>query len=354
MNPIRLFFIIIKEYLKKPGCLFIVLLIPVLTALININQSDIDSHSITIGYYFDCSDETDSNDTTIKDIRKSIKRYDGIYTFVEYDNMEQIKKDLILNNIECCYIIPDNLSQLAYKDKLKKSIEVYISTKSTMNAAINETFYSILFPVISEKNLEKYLSKESAVKSLYKEKTLDIKDIKKDYYKYLTNNSTFHFEFEGEPKEYKTTTTSLLLSPLKGLIGLMILISSLSGAFAYFKESEGLIKRNAGVRITYILVPTVLSGISAFLTIIMSDGKVSDKSPLTVLAIIIAYITICIIFTFLITVLIKSPSLYASLIPMLIIGTMVFTPFIIDFSVFVPVVQYISYIFMPYYFIIWL
>ena len=57
MNPIRLFFIIIKEYLKKPGCLFIVLLIPVLTALININQSDIDSHSITIGYYFDCSDE---------------------------------------------------------------------------------------------------------------------------------------------------------------------------------------------------------------------------------------------------------------------------------------------------------
>lgn len=349
MNPIRLFLIILKEYIKKPGCIFIIMLIPILTVCINVKQDEIDEHSITIGYYFDYSNDDD--DGSVKSIRNSINDYDGIYSFIEYEDIDQIKRDLILNKIECCYIVPANFSHIVYKEKERKSVEVYISNKSTMNSAINETFYSLLFPTMSETSLEKYLVKESAAKELFKDKTLTEKDVKKLYKKYLNNGSTFHFETDGEPEDYKTSTTSLLLSPLKGLIGLMILIAGLSGAFDYFKESDGLIKRNAFVRIVYILVPVLLTSVSAVLTIIVSNGKVSNKAISEILGAVAIYIAICVIFTFILTILIKSASLYASIIPMLIISTLVFTPFIIDFAVFVPIIKYISYILPPYYFI---
>lgn len=346
INVSRLFYVVLKEYIRKPSCVFIILLIPIITIFINLQNDSISSSPITVGYYIN-----DTDAYMMEEINDCLLDYDGIYKFISYNSLRAMQKDVLNNKLECAYKFSDDFVSDMLNGDNENSITVFTSSKTTLDVIINETIYAEIFPILSELKLENYIIKKSAAKDLYDMGLFSKKDISTSYNKYFTNGSTFHVDYDGAPEDFQLEKSSILLSPLKGLIAILILLSSLIGAYSYFGEDAALIKNNIAVRIMYILVPTLLSFISAILTIAASNNKITSKGIIVVIGILLLYSMICVCLSLLLSLIIKNQIIYASLIPIIVLGSIVFTPFIIDFSTFIPIIKYVSYIFPPYYLI---
>lgn len=342
MNPIRLFYIITKEYLKKPMSYIIILIIPAIIFLINTDNNGNNNSPITIGYCIDGKDYSKGL------IEKTLDEYEGLFNFVKYNKEKDLIKDVTNNKLECGYLINGDILNLSLEGERDESITVYKSNKTTMDAIINETVFAQLFPVFSEQKLEEYITNKSDVKEFFDEGLFTTRDIKKSYDEYFTNGSTFHFEYEDAPTLYENLSSSLLLSPLKSIIGLMIMISSLTGAYSFYSTSISL-RKNISIRFVYIFVPTLLSLISSVFSITIMHEKITDKNLIYCILMLILYSIVCSLLTLLITLFIKNQNLFASVIPIMVLGTIIFTPFIIDFSIFLPFIKYVSYLFPPYY-----
>lgn len=345
MNIYRLLIIITKEYLRKPSCLIIALLIPLMVFFINVNNNNDTAHRISIGYH--CADD-------MPEISDVLNNYDGLYDFIEYNSLNKMQKDVLNSNLECAYEFTEDFMDNMLNGDKENTIKLYVSSSTTMDAMINESLFAQIFPLLSELKLENYITKKSAAKDYYDEKLFSKEDIRESYDKYFTNGSTFHINYNGMPEDYLLDSSSVLLSPLKGIIALMILLSALIGAYSYFGVNNSLIKSHFSIRLTYILVPTFISFLSSFLSIIFTNNKVTEKSIPEVFAILLIYSIACVLLCLILTLIIKNQILYISLIPMLILSSIVFTPFIIDFSIFIPMIKYISYVLPPYYLIIML
>ena len=307
MNIFRLFVIILKEYIRKPFTYLIVISIPAIVFFLNFSQESINSHSITAGFI------TDSDQ-----VKSAMNNYNGIYEFISYENENEMKRDILNNKLECGYVFCDDFIDSMLNGKKNNNITVYISSASTLHPMINETVYSCIFPELSRLGLEDYIENKSAAKEYYQEKIFTTSDITDLYKKYYTNDSTFHFNYNKEPSNYKLDTVSLLLNPVKGLVAIMILLSALTGAYSFYNSGQNLIKANILVRLVYIIVPALISLISALFSILITSKKITDRNIISIFLILLIYTSACIIFSLILTIVIKKAIVYASIIPIII------------------------------------
>ncbi|MDE6686269.1 MAG: hypothetical protein K2K17_03010, partial [Lachnospiraceae bacterium] len=210
-----------------------------------------------------------------------------------------------------------------------------------------ETVYSFVFEDLALLSLEQYLADDSAVSTEY-DVLYDDAMIEELYQKYMLGDSTFHFEYEGSPEDYRLTATTVLLSPIRGLLSVLMLLSALTGAISYYRLVENPVFDTRKVRVGCIVIP-VLCTIPVMLLCIYFAGLGAGLGK--EICLLILYAAACVIKTLILTLIIKKRVIFTSLLPLFILACLVFTPVFIDISVFLPALKPLSYLFLPYYYL---
>lgn len=345
LRTFRLIYLTIKQTLKKPTIICLLLLMPLLSLAIKyLMPSGQEELRITALYVIADEDGNAVNkrhmDDSMEALAKSLESYDGLFVFHEADSVEELNSTLQKGNAECGYIIDEKLYEKMAGKNSRDSIKVIVNDSTTLMPVINETLYAIIFPEAAKNKLIDYIENDSAIADLSGE-TYETSDIEELYDMYFTNGSTFHFSYDDAPIDYTFTRDSILLSPLRGLLALIILIAGFTGGLAYYKESENPVFAMLRVRFTLITVPVLLLSISALASLII--GGVFTEIPREFLALLV-YDAIVILLQFILTIIIKKGSLYAGILPVVILGCLVFTPIFIDLEGIIPILDKLSFI----------
>ena len=341
INGFRLFLLTIKQTFKRPVIIIFMLAIPICVYLLN-RVSYEEESVITAMYYIK------GNDSADKELADALKKYDGLFKFVSADSEKELTDCVKRNEYECGYIFEGNIFDEMMSGNTSDLIRVVYSDKSTMTPIINETVFSVVFPIISEMKLEKYLTEKGATSEAYDEGLFDEELIKTFYNINYTNGSTFSFRYSGEPEGYTFTKQTILLAPVRGVLSLIILISAFAGAFAFYKEGDNPVFAIAKVRLSFVAVPALISMLVAYISILVSG--LSENALYEALYLII-YTSVVILYTFILCLIIKKGASFAGLLPIIVIGCIAFTPVFIDISTFIPSLNILKYLWPTHYYL---
>lgn len=334
-----------KRQLKRPSFLIILLIFPLFTVLFSINNREKTS-SIQVALF--CQDPSEFTSLIMT---KLVDR-EGLIDFYICESKDKLLDDVSKKSAECGYIIYPDLLEKLNRGKRKNQIDLIVSPSSTMSKITNEVVYSELFEEYSLELLKDFIKNDD----LLVDYDLDYlnKTIETLYRLHMADGSTFSFEYENGLETYETTLSPILLAPVKGLIAILILLSGFSGALNYYNDKESHIFDNMpfflanSLRVLSIAAPVILSTIMGLLCILFSGGEdFLSQSFFT----LILYAFSVIGFSCILMSLLKNKIIFASLIPIILIGSLIFTPVFIDFSTFVPMLKPLRYLFLPYYYL---
>ncbi len=353
----RLFYMLFKQYIRKPECLLLLLSLPILTVLFSHVAKTQEQPIQAVCYIpsvtqevLDAVADTDTAlhaDTALTSLAHKLSMYDGLYTFRLCASEREVYDAVAANRAECGYIFSETLYEELLSGNLKGLITTVASPSTTMLPVINETVYSLVFEDLALLSLEQYLADDSAVSAEY-DVLYDDAMIEELYQKYMLGDSTFHFEYDGSPKDYRLTTTTVLLSPIRGLLSVLMLLSALTGAISYYRLAENPVFDTWKIRAACIIIP-VLCTIPVMLLCIHFAGLSAGLGK--EICLLILYAAACVIAVSLLTLFIKKRVIFTSLLPLYILACLVFTPVFIDISVFLPALRPLSYLFQPYYYL---
>lgn len=342
-----------KQYIRKPECLLLLLSLPVLTILLSHVSKTQEQPIQAVCYLPAIAGEAPAPVTGLNtasamaSLAYKLSTYEGLYTFRLCASAQEVYDDVATGRAECGYLFSEDLYGELLNGNLKGLVTTVASPSTTMLPVINETVYSLVFEDLALLSLERYLAKNSAVSAEYNV-LYDDTLIEELYQKYLLGDSTFHFEYDGSPKDYRLTASTVLLSPIRGLLSVLLLLSALTGAISYYRLAENPVFDTLKVRIGCIAIP-VLCTVPVMLPCIyfagLSVGMVKE------IGLLLPYAAACVITALLLTLCIKKRVIFTSLLPLFLLACLVFTPVFIDISVFLPALKPLSYLFLPYYYL---
>lgn len=359
MRFTRLFYMLLKQDIRKPEYLLLLLSLPILTLLLSHVSKTEEQPILAVCYIPSVSEETLNDmpydsytpchvDTALTLLAQRLHTYDGLYTFRLCASEQEVYQAVASSRAECGYIFSEDLYSELLGGNLKDLITTVASPSTTMLPVINETVYSLVFEDLALLSLERYLANDSAVSAEYGV-LYDDAMMEELYQKYMLGDSTFRFDYDGSPKDYQLTASAVLLSPIRGLLAVLMLLSALTGAISYYRLAENPVFDTWKVRIACIVIP-VLCTAPVMLLCIYSAGLGTGIGR--EILFLLLYAAACIIETLLLTLCIKKRVIFTSLLPLLILACLVFTPVFIDISVFLPALKPLSYLFLPYYYLI--
>lgn len=221
------FLMLSKRLYKKPTFLVLVLLIPILLfgyAAIAGGESGI----LTVG--LTCTGE----DTITQEIFSDLQKNSTLISFRIYEDPQEAEELLQGGKLDAVWIFPEDMA-------LK--IEAFTRTPTSTNAFIRvlerednvalmlsrERLSASVYPYLSERIYIHFLRDLAPeLDHLSDEQLLE--------YYHGTDLDFDLFEFTGAAAGQKKT--SYLLSPLRGLLGTMILLCSLASAMYYIRDNE--------------------------------------------------------------------------------------------------------------------
>lgn len=336
MKNSRLFLSLIKQYIKKPGFLLLLLLLPLLTLYLS---GETNNEIVEIKAVFYMEDSFFEN---------KLESYNGIFRFELLDNPEEVYSAVASNKAECGYIFEENFYQRLLDNDFKDIIITVSSPRTTMLSTVNEVLFSLIFEELALDSLQYYLEEDSVIASQIAD-CMDSSDIRDLYEKYLFNDSTFRFEYNDHPEEYVFTTSSVLLSPVRGLLAVFLLLASMIGAINYYKLSEEhYLFRTPLTRLFSVLLPVIFT--IPFILLCLILGNQMQNIPKE-LGSLLLYSVACVIFSFLLASIIRKRVIFTSILPIFILGCFVFTPVFLDITLLIPAMKPLSYLFLPYYYL---
>lgn len=345
---IRLF---LKRLLNRFSFVLILCLLPILTLGLKymLNTSDI---SVRVGLFSE-----DNGHYAAQIIDKLTTNNEGI-VFVEFKSTKEMFNSISTRSYECGYIFPKDFSKNLSDANFEKIIDLYISPGTAIKAISNEYVYSEFFSIHAFYDLIDYIDSRDYF-SFSNDKLVDLDSkLKPIYNDYLNGKDTFSFEYITPASATKSTSISLpsyILSSATGIAALFIMLGAFAGTINLYKDSKNGVFNAfpSKTRILYktadIFSGTILTTISSLLTILISNNFLGFTA--TILPLIL-YSIICTIYCYLLYILLPSLRLFLAIIPILIMGSIIFCPLIIDFSVILPIAKTLKWIFPPAYFFI--
>lgn len=341
--------LISKHILKLPIIAVLLLLIPVITFIINLLPPSASSSGVTVGLYFE-----EKNDELTKLMRERLlAESSGSFTFTEYDDEALMLRDAETEKLECAYVFDADFSDSLSSGRYKNSVEVYHSPSSMLVSAVNEIVFANIVRLSGYEVLDEYVR----IDGIDDKTQTELRDYMYSAYEaYCTSGETFHLDIvtTGNISINDNAGESLMVTfPLRGLLSILIFLAAITGCTAWLKDNEsGLFAPrprsfHALSRILYPLLPAVLFTVCCELALFISN---SSYSPIAELTISLRYILLVTVFAN-ICYFLKKSSLVISLIPVLLLGSLIFCPVFINIENFYPAFRIISRLFIPRYFL---
>ena len=374
------FFLSCKRYLKKPGILLALLLLPV-TAWIAGKYVHPENEGIKIALYLqetdgenvDLSENVEQKNglgeydpeqnwknmgiQLVKDLlNSSVKEADNtngasaesesLFWFYLCDSEEQLKAHVASEKAECGYVVPEDLGERLRNKKIKNTITLYTSPSTVTGSLSTESIFAALARLYDRQILVDHMQDEA---------TGDLYDT------WYANGNIFHFEYVyGDIQidaDHVRTKSANNIFPVKGINAVIIFIMSrYSAGILKEDEKKGLFStlhsgEKQSCQIVMFLALPVLSFISGILALFFAGILKSGISGIFQIAELILYTTAAGVYAWILKLLVRSSSILLCLIPFFLMGSLIFTPVFVDIGRFVPSIGWIGRLFLPYYFL---
>ncbi len=344
-----------KQFVNKIYICFLILL-PVCLCIAEHFLSKADtSASIPVGYYFEFDD-----DELKAELANNFNEVSGRLNFIEYTDLDRMLNDTASAKLECAYVLTEELVDKIATDNYKKIVLVYNSPQTIISDMVNELVFTAIYRAAGDETLYYYLENNP---ELYADKhSIDeiLNTVSSEYSEQLKYGNTFSLNFSV----YDGTTSNIDIQmdtdiqkslPIHGIIAIFLFLCLLLACTDYIAEVEKgtLIKLTSLKRIVTgsCLIHSWLfpASISSLLSIALLQGINNITKEFLIM---LLYYMILLVFGIILIALIKKSLLITALIPLLIIGSLIFTPIIIDVSTFIPAARFIEKLFLPYYYMI--
>ena len=341
--------LICKHILKLPIIVVLLLFIPVITLIISLLPPSASSSGVTVGLYFEEKDDEITNLMCERLLAESSVSF----TFLEYDDEALMLRDVETEKLECAYVFDSDFSDAVSRGRYRNSIEVYHSPSAMLLSAVNEIVFANVVRLSGYEVLDGYIN----IEGIDDETKDELRDyMYSSYEAYCTSGETFHLDIitTNSVSINDEADDSLMVTfPLRGLLSILIFLAAMTGCAAWLKDNEsGLFAprpRSFKVlsRILYPLIPAVLFTVCCELALFIGG---SSYPVVTELLLSLRYILLVTVFAN-ICCLLKKSSLVISLIPVLLLGSLIFCPVFINIENFYPAFRIISCLFIPRYFL---
>lgn len=328
-----------KLAFKKKTFILIPILMLLITSFLYIYPQKSNTN-ILAGFFV--ADNDDGNICFNRFIDRLIS-YDGNISFIQYDSMEDLKNAVMRLELECGYVLTNEIVKAMDNGKYKNKIKVYTNRLTTTDNVVNQVLFSQLFHEYAFHQLNIYIENADELNDIDHEKINNM--LSEAYLSYSTTDATFSFNISGNDT-YEIHAKNVLSAPFIGVLSIMVMLSAFSGYITYlnydkahcfdkmiYKEK----KKNMLKFITpYITLPgVVFMGCTFFL---YNKGLIRSLISLT-LFLIILYLLYYIIYSMKI-----SRKIVLAILPAYITLCLIFSPIIIDITDFIKFLKPVKYI----------
>lgn len=338
------FWLFQKRIIKKPMFQMTILLIPTIVLLLFIfNEGGGSMVRVAV-----CSGSDELSDAFTD---KLLDSSNSVIQFYECENEKELREDVIRGKAECGYIFADDLFirlQEGDSDSANKSIAVINKDSSVTTKVINEIIcgkmfseksYKILEEFIMEKHPEYFISEDEHSK------------LKKLFEEYKTPKMMFDFQYingeenvllDGEDHNY-------YMMPVRGILSVLMLVAAMSGILMLYKdEKKGTwewirLKNRPVFNYVFILMPVFLPALVSLIAIFATG---LNTGIITEIILMCVYVILVAGFCNLIRTLVKNIYVVCSLLPILVLLSLVISPVFIDLGDIMPGIDFIR-LFIP-------
>lgn len=365
------FFLSCKRYLKKISFLLILLILPAGTFFIRRTEKQ-EEQEIRIAVCIQGQElqseekeepQTDSLERQLLSnlVGNGQKRKGSFFCFYSCDSEEQVKAEVASRRAECGYSISAGLrSRLDDKD-YKRCIQVYSAPSTVLASLSTEVVFASLMELYGKEIFLDYVTQqqivgEAALAAGYDSTSLETQ-AGQLYDKWKHNGSTFHFEYgyfdsKGQPADLETQNTAIF--PVRGLVAVYLFVVGLySAVMLGFDEKKGLFLplRHGSRGICQgaaLAAPVFLAALSG-LAALFSGGAIENLGK--EIGIMGAYVLANCVFAFGIKQICHKPQAVCCMIPLFLVGSLIFTPVFVDIGQFFPAWRWIGKLFLPFYYL---
>lgn len=338
-----------KHIVKMPVIGILLLLIPAVTLVFRFLPEHAVSSGLTVGIYFENNDDELTDRVKALLLSSEGKALD----FAEYDDRGLMENDVIRGRLECGYIFSNSFSEALAGGRYKNSVEVIKSPSTMMLSAANEIVFAAVVRLSGYETLDDYIH----IEGLDGETTARLGEyMYQSYEAYCAGGETFHLDIRTANNlslNGDTSDAATVTFPLRGLLSILIMLAALSGSIAWLSDRENGIfapRPRSFVVLSFILYPLLPAVLFTLCTELALALNGSAYSPLTEFMYSVRYIFLVTAFSCA-CCLLKRSRRVIPLVPVLLLGSLIFCPIFMNIENFFPVFRFISRLFIPRYFL---
>lgn len=343
---LRLF---IKRLLNKVSFILILCLLPVFSLGLKYLLKDA-SITIRAGLY---NEDTGSSAEHI--IQRLSKNPEGI-TFREFSSKDEMLDSIRTRKYECGFVFSEDFSRRLSEGNTAETVELYVSPGTAAGSIAAEYVYSEIFTLYAFEEFMDFIGSRTYLSFSPREFSSLRERLQPVYTEYLNSDETFSFEYKTPTGTVKDTSVMLpdyILGSASGIAALFIMLGAFAGTVHLYRDSrKGIFyslpsKTQTLCKLADIFSGAFLTALSAMITITICNG--TENLPETMFHLTV-YTVICTVYCYLLYKLLPNVRIFSAVMPILIMGSIIFCPVLIDFSVILPAVKYLKWGFLPTYF----
>lgn len=357
------FFLTCKRYLKKGSFLLILLALPLGTFFIRRAEKH-EPQEIRIAVCIQGDEREDSLERQLLDNLVKAGEKEGrepFFCFYPCDSEEQVKAEVASRRAECGYSIASGLREKLDEKDYKRCIRVYSAPSTVLASLSTETVFASLMELYGREIFINYMLEQEAVEEAAVSAGADGRQLAAQagelYDKWMGNGSTFRFQYRQiGAGEALTDEEQLSISifPVRGLVAVYLFVVGLySAVMLGFDEEKGLFlpilyRKRGRCRSAVLAAPVFLASLSGLGA--LASGGCFQGIGKEIGAMGLYFASVC-LFSYGVKAVCRKPQAVCCLIPLFLVGSLIFTPVFVDIGQFFPAWGWIEKLFLPSYYL---
>lgn len=344
------FWLLTKRQLKSIAFWLVLILIPLAAWIIpGIDAFEEEPTNYVALYSYD-------NSIVSKGTIEELLENNSVYTFYLCDSEEMLYEDVRSGNAQCGYVFNSNVTEKIKDKKYDKIVKMVKKENSLIASVVNESFFSAYFKYFTKIILIDYVETNKGFSGMDPEGLVQLEGA---YNVYLESDVTAGVDFEmlGDGEDFSETEIIEVkesVFPLRSIMAILIMAGGMLGVVTWLSDREKGVfipmRRDFVIagQFLYVLIPTGFLGISTIVSLIVckeADNILHECGAM------LLYVAIITIFGAICCVTIKRSYTMVSIMPIVIIVSLIVCPVFMDLVLYIPALNLIRKILIPYYYI---
>ncbi|MCI9047722.1 MAG: hypothetical protein HFG71_10705 [Hungatella sp.] len=365
------FFLSCKRYLRKVSFLLILLVLPAATFFVRgLEEKEGQEVRIAVCVETADSDGTDGKTALLEEeLLEALTKQEGdeedadgsgLFRFYECGSEEEVKAQVASRQAECGYVFSGNLRGKLDEGDYKRCIRVYSAPSTVLADLSTEVVFAALMKLYDREIfldyvMEAQVLRDSGGESGWGGEAFDggmepggaegLETLAGELYdKWLASGSTFRFAYRyqnrgGQGLDSEGGTEAAGVFPVRGIVAVyLLLVGMYSAVMLGYDEEKGLFLplssgRRLVCRMAVLAAPVFLAALSA-LGALRTGGCFGDLAR--EFGVMGVYVLAVCGFSYGLKIICRRPQVVCCLIPLVLVGSLVFSPVFVDIRQFFP------------------